>query len=46
MADFFNVVPLNLSELGIVLLISVVSVLWFEVYKGIKRLKNKQHVNI
>jgi Ca2+-transporting ATPase len=42
MANFFNVVPLNLSELGIVLLISVVSVLWFEVYKGIKRMTQKE----
>ncbi|MBS1756288.1 MAG: cation transporting ATPase C-terminal domain-containing protein, partial [Bacteroidetes bacterium] len=41
LASFFSVVSLNLSELGMALLIAVVSVLWFEVYKGIKRVINK-----
>ncbi|MBS1731356.1 MAG: cation-translocating P-type ATPase [Bacteroidetes bacterium] len=42
LARFFSVVSLNLSELGMALLIAVVSVLWFEVYKGIKRVTHKQ----
>ncbi|MBS1764991.1 MAG: cation-translocating P-type ATPase [Bacteroidetes bacterium] len=38
-ADFFKVSSLTMKELWICLLISAVSVLWFEVYKWIKRPK-------
>ncbi|MGF7025240.1 cation-translocating P-type ATPase [Sphingobacterium sp. HSC-15S19] len=36
-ADFFNVTGLNIPELGMSYLISAASVLWFEMYKWIKR---------
>ena len=36
-ADFFDVTSLNAEKLAISILISAVSVLWFEVYKWIKR---------
>ena len=36
-ANFFHVSSLNLKDLGIALLIAMVSVLWFEGYKWIKR---------
>lgn len=38
-ASFFQVAPVGLSEIGVSLLIAAVSVLWFEVYKWIKRSK-------
>ncbi|WP_353133708.1 cation-translocating P-type ATPase [Pseudopedobacter sp.] len=41
LAGFFQVTQLSLFELGLILLIAVVSVLWFEVYKLFKRMKNK-----
>ncbi|MFV0142177.1 cation-translocating P-type ATPase [Empedobacter falsenii] len=34
---FFKVTSLNLNELGIAMLVAMLSVLWFEVYKWIKR---------
>src|SRR5690606_42032386 len=34
---FFKVTALNINELGISLLIATVSVLWFEIYKLVKR---------
>ena len=34
---FFKVTSLNLNELGIAMLVAILSVLWFEVYKCIKR---------
>ena len=39
LATFFQVSGLRTSELGIAALIAVVSVLWFEVYKLLKRKK-------
>jgi Ca2+-transporting ATPase len=36
-SNFFNVSSLNLKDLGTTLLIAMVSVLWFEGYKGIRR---------
>ena len=41
-AEFFQVSRLDSKELGISVLIAAVSVLWFEVYKWIKRNYNKQ----
>ncbi len=38
-ASFFHVTGLNLRELGVALLVSVVSVLWFEVYKLYRRMR-------
>ncbi len=38
-AKFFQVAELNIKELGIAMLIAAISVLWFEVYKWIKRKK-------
>ncbi len=37
-SGFFSVTSLTINELGIALLVAAVSVLWFEVYKLIKRL--------
>src|SRR5690554_2039413 len=37
-ARFFHVIGLNILQLGIALLIAAVSVLWFEVYKWLKRI--------
>lgn len=37
-SGFFSVTSLTVNELGITLLVAAVSVLWFEVYKLIKRL--------
>lgn len=34
---FFKVTSLNLNELGIAMIVAMLSVLWFEVYKWIKR---------
>jgi Ca2+-transporting ATPase len=39
-SNFFMVVPLNAYEIGICLLIAMVSVLWFEIWKWIVR-RNK-----
>ena len=39
--SFFKVGSLNIKELGICLLISGISVLWFEVYKWIKRVNRR-----
>jgi Ca2+-transporting ATPase len=36
-ANFFHVSSLNLKDLGITILIAMVSVLWFEGYKWLKR---------
>ncbi|MDM1061322.1 cation-translocating P-type ATPase [Empedobacter falsenii] len=36
---FFKVTSLNLNELGIAMLVAMLSVLWFEVYKWIRRRK-------
>ncbi|MCC6814818.1 MAG: cation-translocating P-type ATPase [Saprospiraceae bacterium] len=38
-SNFFHVSSLNLKNLGITFLIAMVSVLWFEGYKGMKRKK-------
>jgi Ca2+-transporting ATPase len=38
-AGFFHVTGLNIPELGITFLIAATSVLWFEIYKWIKRRK-------
>ena len=38
-ADFFHVTGLNIPELGMTFLIAAASVLWFELYKWIKRRK-------
>ena len=35
---FFKVTALNISELGITVFIAAVSVLWFEIYKYVKRI--------
>lgn len=40
-ANFFHVTGLNVQELGIAFVIAAISVLWFEVYKWIKRLEEK-----
>ncbi|PWT99890.1 MAG: haloacid dehalogenase [Bacteroidetes bacterium] len=39
-SQFFRVVSLSLHELFLALLVATVSVLWFEVYKWIKRIRN------
>ncbi|UQD57506.1 cation-translocating P-type ATPase [Flavobacterium sp. K5-23] len=39
-ADFFEVLPLQFHQIGICLSISAVSVLWIEIWKWNKRLKN------
>jgi Ca2+-transporting ATPase len=39
-SNFFMVVPLNAYEIGICLLIAMVSVMWFEIWKWIVR-RNK-----
>lgn len=36
-SEFFSVTPLAAKELGITLLVATISVLWFEVYKFVKR---------
>ena len=36
---FFKVTSLNLNELGIAMIVAMLSVLWFEVYKWIKRIR-------
>lgn len=41
-SNFFHVSSLNLKNLGITILIAMVSVLWFEVYKWGKRNSNKK----
>ena len=41
-AQFFEVTALSGSELGITLSVAAVSVLWFEVYKLIKRIANQR----
>ncbi|HRP89981.1 MAG TPA: cation-translocating P-type ATPase [Edaphocola sp.] len=41
-SNFFHVSSLNLKDLGITILIAMVSVLWFEGYKGIRRSSKKQ----
>lgn len=40
-ASFFEVSRLSLRELGISVLIAAISVLWFEVYKWMRRIGNK-----
>jgi Ca2+-transporting ATPase len=42
LSNFFHVSSLNLKDLGITILIAMVSVLWFEVYKWGKRNSNKK----
>lgn len=41
-ANFFKVERLNAEELGFSILVAGISVLWFEIYKWIKRFKLKQ----
>lgn len=41
-SNFFHISSLNLKDLGITILIAMVSVLWFEVYKWGKRNSNKK----
>ncbi|PZT99319.1 MAG: haloacid dehalogenase, partial [Chryseobacterium sp.] len=41
-SGFFSVAPLAVKELGITLLVAATSVLWFEVYKLIKRYIGKK----
>jgi Ca2+-transporting ATPase len=41
-SGFFSVTPLAVNELGISLLVAATSVLWFEVYKLIKRYTGKK----
>ena len=41
-SKFFHISSLNLKDLGITILIAMVSVLWFEVYKWGKRNSNKK----
>lgn len=36
-SDFFKVTSLNANELSIAMVVAVISVLWFEIYKWIKR---------
>ena len=38
-ADFFDVLPLQLRQIGICITVSGVSVLWIEIWKWIKRIK-------
>ena len=38
-ADFFDVLPLQLHQIGICIAVSCFSVLWIEIWKGHKRLK-------
>jgi len=40
---FFSVTSLTIRELGLALLVAVISVLWFEIYKLIKRLYAGNH---
>ncbi len=40
-AQLFKVVPLGVSEIGLAMLVASLSVLWFEVYKWVKRLAQK-----
>lgn len=40
-SEFFSVTPLSVKELGITLLAAAVSVLWFEIYKLLKRFYRK-----
>jgi Ca2+-transporting ATPase len=40
---FFKVASLNISELGMTICIASVSVLWFEVYKYVKRKRSNYH---
>src|SRR5690606_32281277 len=39
LSRFFEVTPLRVAELGICIAIAMVSVLWFEIYKLLKRFK-------
>jgi len=39
-ADFFDVLPLKLHQIGICITVSAVSVLWIEIWKWNKRIKN------
>lgn len=41
---FFNVTSLSLSELSGTLVLAAISVLWFEVFKLIKRMQNKKNI--
>ncbi len=43
LADFFQLTSLNDNEMAVALGVSAISVLWFEVYKWIKRNASKQH---
>jgi Ca2+-transporting ATPase len=43
-AAFFQVLPLNLSQVGIAFSIATVSVLWFEIFKRLKRKSKKNSV--
>ena len=44
-ANFFQVTALELQELGVTLLIATVVVMWFEVYKWLKRIRqNDNHI--
>lgn len=38
-SDFFELTPLSFNNLGFALIVAAVSVLWFEVYKWVRRLK-------
>lgn len=44
LADFFEVSPLNGPQLLVCLLLAGISVLWFEIYKAIKRAKKASHL--
>ena len=38
-SDFFELTPLSFNNLGFALIVAAVSVLWFEIYKWVRRLK-------
>ena len=41
-SGFFSVAPLTVKELGLTFLTAAVSVLWFEIYKLLKRLLERK----
>lgn len=38
-SDFFELTPLSFNNLGFALIVAAISVLWFEIYKWVRRLK-------
>lgn len=44
-ANFFQVTALELQEIGVTLMISTVVVMWFEVYKWLKMVRQNDNYN-